>query len=236
MVAKYNERLFSGTRSLFHNPRFTSVRKIILKHKIPHESVIELGCFDGRAIKYLPSKPKRYHGLDADWEGGLSVAKETLATDAYTFQYCDSPNNINTTEKFQLALCMETLEHLPDQMAESYLKSLSQISEHILITVPVEKGPLVLPKHLLKSIIKDGYMNDAEKHSIKELFFASIGRMDKVTRVEHKGFDYAKIIEHTKKYFDTVYAYPYPLTFFPLWMSFGVSILGRSKFSHNHHN
>jgi hypothetical protein len=56
----YNERLFSrGLRSKLHYARFNWFVAQLKKRKCSASSVLELGCFDGKLIDFLPGQPLR---------------------------------------------------------------------------------------------------------------------------------------------------------------------------------
>ena len=72
----YNERLFSGgLRSKSHFARFQRFLSEVARLKCSTDSILGLGCFDGKLINFLRSKLSRYIGFDANWEGGLGMAK-----------------------------------------------------------------------------------------------------------------------------------------------------------------
>ena len=50
-------------------------KNTLKKYSIEFTNIIELGCFDGKLLDYLPNFPEKYLGLDANWEGGLELAK-----------------------------------------------------------------------------------------------------------------------------------------------------------------
>ena len=83
----YNERLFSGgLRSKLHYARFNWFASQVSKRKCATDSVIELGCFDGKLIDYFAVQPLRYVGFDANWESGLDMARARWAdTPGFTF-------------------------------------------------------------------------------------------------------------------------------------------------------
>jgi cyclopropane fatty-acyl-phospholipid synthase-like methyltransferase len=122
----YNERLFSsGPRKWLHLARFRWLRDSIRRFGIPTRSVFELGCFDGKALDYLPDGyPQRYRGFDTNSEGGLDIAR-TQWKDHPQFKF----NQVQTLEQidiegdapYDLAIAMETLEHLPPEQLDAYL-------------------------------------------------------------------------------------------------------------------
>ncbi|OQW92732.1 MAG: hypothetical protein BWK78_00800 [Thiotrichaceae bacterium IS1] len=225
----YNERLFSsGFRKTLHLARFNWLINRLAKLNCPYESVIELGCFDGKVINFLPSKPQRYLGLDANVEGGLDLAKEKWQQEAnFTFKYCLTPDDMKLEgEQFDIAISMETLEHVPPTLVKPYLEELSKaIRGYIFITVPNEKGLVFLSKYVTKRL----FVGDAHKYTLTELTNATLGRMHKVERNEHKGFDYEQLVKDISEYFQICEVSGIPFGFLPISLNFQVGIIGKKK-------
>ena len=227
----YNERLFKGSfvRSYFHLARFNWVKSTIKRYKLTYSRVIELGCFDGKLLDFLPIKPKFYQGYDANWEGGLETAKNYWKDNKnINFDFSTDPNYIiKNSVDYDLGVSVETFEHIPPELVCPYLKKLSDnINGYILITVPNEKGLFFL----LKKLIKPPDKLAKTKYSILDIFNIFIGRTNYVERDNHKGFDYDHLIYDVRKHFDIVEISAYPtFPLLPLSFGFGVGILAKSK-------
>ena len=226
----YNERLFdSGLRRRLHLARFQWCSNEISRLGCPQESVFELGCFDGKLIDFLPKKPRRYKGFDANWESGLDLARKKWGDEPnYSFFKALSAEEINLKpeENYDIAVVMETLEHVPPSLVSPYLKKIaSHLKGYLFVTVPNEKGFLFLAKWVAKKI----FSRDAEKYTLFELWNAFLGRMHLVQRREHKGFDYRSLISEIEEHFDIVRVSGHPFGFLPVWLCFGVGIVARSK-------
>ena len=52
--------------------------------------------------------------------------------------------------------------------------------------------------------------------------------MDKVTRREHKGFDYTILIHKIARYFDIYTVSGYPFEHLPESLNFGIGIIGKA--------
>jgi Methyltransferase domain len=200
----YNERLFSGGwRSRLHLSRFYWLRAQMRRFNLRQVKAIELGCFDGKTIEFLDSMPERYLGLDANWEGGIDAGREMWkGFPNIELRVCGKPEDIPLAEgTFDVGICMETLEHVPPEFVEPYLFELSRaIDGYLFITVPIERGLVFFIKHSLKKTLRMKH----ESFQSSEFFNCVLGRMSKVPRHEHKGFDDRALVSQVKKYFDVI--------------------------------
>jgi hypothetical protein len=227
----YNERLFKkGIRKYFHEARFYWLKKVLGQLKINSGEVIELGCHDGKLIRYLPFTPSIYTGYDANWENGIDLAKEEWKHHLeFHFHVCSDPAQFNPgLKKYELGVCMETMEHLPAADLAAYISKLRQsVSQYLFITVPNEKGPVFLLKYVMKRL----FLKVDEPYTWRELLAASVGKTEKVERNEygHKGFDYEKLLPFIAADFTIVSISPIPFSFLPAWMNFSVGIIAQPK-------
>ena len=228
--AGYNERLFDkGFRRRFHLARFEWVHRSLVEVSAKCRTVMELGCFDGRCIDYLPASPESYLGLDANWEGGLDLAKSRYSgKERFQFSVCSSPNELRQHTQgrcFDTSLCLETLEHVPPDSMVDYVRAISEVTNgHLVVTVPNEKGVVFLSKYLVKKTF-----GLAHPYTPGEVAAATLGRMHSVARAEHKGFDYETVIEAVGQFFDIVEVSGYPFRSLPRSLGFGCGILAKSR-------
>lgn len=226
----YNERLFSGgLRGYFHTARYRYVRDAIKRYKIDTRSVLELGCFDGKLIDFLPSAPEKYWGFDANWEGGLDIAlKKWGVRPGWEFREATEPRHMNIlgTTKFSLSVSMETLEHIPPEILDGYIDSLADhTQEYSIFTVPNEKGLVFLGKHLAKSLLTKG----SGQYTTAEIFHATMGKMSKVTRDQHKGFDYVTLIKQLERRYQVIEVTGHPFSALPSTLCFGIGIVAKVR-------
>ncbi|MFP5264500.1 MAG: class I SAM-dependent methyltransferase [Blastocatellia bacterium] len=203
-LGDYNKRLFSGgLRARLHLSRFHWLRAQVRRLNLRRVRVIELGCFDGKTIEYLDPMPERYLGLDANWEGGVDAGRERWKDfPNVELRVCARPEEIpRAEESFDVGICMETLEHIPPEFVDPYLSELSRaIDGYLFITVPVERGLVFLLKHGIKKALR----MKQESFDGREFFNCVLGRMNKVGRREHKGFDDRALVAQVRKYFDVM--------------------------------
>ena len=226
----YNERLFNGgIRSYFHWARFRWLQQNIRTRGCKTGTMIEIGCFDGKAIKFLPVAPKRYLGFDANWEGGLDIARKIWREHSnYEFLNASTPGDlqIGPDERFDIAVSMETLEHIPPEMLDEYLDKIAQHLDGLFfVTVPNEKGLVFLLKWAVKRILsRDGY-----RYTWAELINATLGRMDRVARDQHKGFDFNALVQQLSKHFKVLEVSGHPMSFLPKSLCFSIGIVAAPK-------
>lgn len=221
----YNERLFrGGVRKKLHSARFLWVQKTLDRLGARPVRVLELGCYDGRAVEFLPAMPDYYLGLDADWESALTLANERWGGRSnLEFRKCLRAEDMGVEEQvFDTALSLETLEHIPPELVEPYIDRIAATTTGLfLVTVPNEKGLVFAAKHILKVLV----VGSPERYSLKEFFWQTLGCTDKVARREHKGFDYAKMVRLLSEYFDIERVEGIPFAFLPACLNFGVGIV-----------
>jgi hypothetical protein len=78
--------------------------RVYRAHNDPSYS--ELGCFDGKVLDFLPSRPDYYVGYDANWEGGLDLARQRWGSfPNYHFRVCTTPAEMDFgSERFDVAI------------------------------------------------------------------------------------------------------------------------------------
>ena len=231
MKKGYNEHLFNGPsiRRFYHMARFRWIKQIIENQSIATTRIIELGCYDCRLLNHLPHKPERYVGVDANVEGGLSLARSKLDGDEnISLIETRTPLPLEDIENnfFDTAITMETLEHIPPEILESYLSQLHRTTKHHLVaTVPNEKGLVFLSKFLAKKAMlreKSGH-----EYAPMEVVNATLGRMKKVARDEHKGFDYQDTVRLISKYFKVEGVFGIPFSYIPASLNPTIGILAK---------
>lgn len=230
-LVDYETRLFRGSRmrSWLHCARFEWVLRQLEAIGEDSNDVFELGCFNGMLVEHIKPILGSYLGVDANWEGGLDLAKVRYSEEPNRrFEFVDAPEGLASIESkaFDFSVCLETIEHVPPAFVSGFLEQLARLTKsHVLITVPNELGPIFLGKYLGKRIL--GYAG--ESYSASEIFAATMGRLDRVSRDQHKGFDYRVLIKQMRLFFEIELVVGLPHTGMPPMLSFGVAILARPK-------
>jgi cyclopropane fatty-acyl-phospholipid synthase-like methyltransferase len=227
--AGYNERLFkSGLRKYLHLARFRWFGAQLHKRNLTPRAVLELGCFDGKLLGFMP-QPQVYKGFDANWEGGLDLARQQWGhVIGAHFIQATTPAQMGLApdERFDIAVSMETLEHVPLDLVDPYLATIAaHLDGYFFITVPNEKGLMFFAKWLTKFVFRA----DPEPYTLGEIVNATLGRTHKVARREHKGFNYDELIGQIGKHFEVVQVSGHPFSWLPTSLCFSVGIVARSR-------
>lgn len=223
-AADYNARLFrGGLRRAIHVARFIWVRDTLNRLQCSPRSIVELGCMDGKLLTFLSRAPDRYLGLDALPER-IAASRKVWREHAFAeFRVCTKPGEMALgDEKFEAAVSMETLEHVPPELMEPYVDALfAAATRYVLITVPNEKGAIFLLRHLYKLFSR----NQPKDHTLADIVNSTLGRMHKVKRDGHRGFDYETVIAAMGKHGRTVVS-GIPWRFLPVSLNTQVGIVG----------
>ncbi len=153
-------------KELYLNSKITTREKKRINHTInfiPDDcnSLLEVGCGDGRIINNLKNNHEKLYGIDINKEALKKVLVPTKQADASIIPFKDN--------SFDIVLCCEVLEHIP---YDKYLQSLNELErvarKYILISVPnnenLKRGSVNCPicgcifhcyRHLRKYNIED---------------------------------------------------------------------------------
>lgn len=219
-INEYDQRLFSGgLRKRIHEGRFHWLRSETVQLS---GSVIEIGCFNARSLDYLGFQPTAYLGLDAGWEGGLAQASERFPK----FQFKESVDPEDITGAWDIALALETLEHIPrPDLLDRYLEKLARHSRLLIATVPMEIGPLFAAKFVYKRYVH----RYKSKHSFREFILQTLGLCELVTQDNHRGFDYRDLLKRIEKHYN-IERIEGIQKWLPRWLNTQIGIRARSRY------
>jgi hypothetical protein len=218
-----------GLRGLLYRMRFDWLKKHV-NEPADSYTLFELGCFDCRSLSVLP-KPRAYVGADAGWDGGINDAQMSyVKTPWVELVVAHSAHDLAAFEgrKFDYSIATKTLEYIPDGVLKGYVEFLARATKkRLLVTVPVEVGPMFLLKHITKRLLSHLH-SDTTKYTWSELYHAACGNVQHVERFEHKGFDYRNLITLLSQHFDIVAVEGLPFTGNPYY-SLQVGIIAEPK-------
>ncbi len=230
MPDTYNDRLFHGNRArrFLHERRFWWLVDRLRRLGIRRADVIEIGCYDAKAISYLERSGiavTRYVGYEADdaifdWvKAGWAARAEVAIVKS------KSPSDIDLSATYDIGICMETLEHLPDKHVDGYLDVLARVVRGpVFFTIPVERGAMLVAKQLGYRAL--GMYGD--RLSWRDLVAGALSQTDKIPRHEHAGFDDRRMIERIARYFTITESGGLFVPYFTT-LNFTVGIVGTAR-------
>lgn len=230
-TSQYNDRLFNqgGLRASYHLARYHWLKRKLSERSSQVSRLIEIGCLDAKTLEFLPGTPEHFLGIDANWEGGLDEGIARYGDRSYVELLEETDPNVLTQfsdNHFDTAISLETLEHLPQDVLEAYVKELARVTDgYFYVTVPNEMGPVFAAKYLLKKIA----YGSTENYTFGEFLSAATFRPDKVARDEHKGFDWRALVKLLAQQFEIVEIGGVPSIGLPPMLSLTVGIVARSK-------
>jgi len=188
--------------SLPHRWRIRQVIRLLQKVCPNVSTYADVGCGDGFVTSQIARELRvdRCVGYDFNSEV-LELGKRRSSEIA--FRRWNFTTEQPPDEKYFLVTCLETLEHVSNM--RSAVKNLLAITEHcLLITVPVEIGPLGLAKFTAKTLLGRETFN-SEHQGSKLDYFWSLLRGAPISQFRqnpenghwklHTGFDYRELDE-----------------------------------------
>lgn len=227
-IAYYSDRLSSSLiRRKFHEARYIWLSKNIRKHVPNVTYALELGCFDGKSVEYLPPDFKEYHGFDANWEGGFDSAKSKNKDKRVTFDFCSKPTQLKVSQNTNVFICLEALEHLEHATLIGYLDKLkSELPEgcRIFVSVPNEIGLIFLAKRFAKLFFFKDHV--PTKYSLKEFLLQFLGQTNYVKHeYGHKGFHWKKLVKLLSSRFDLISVEGIHFPLLPTFLNASIAII-----------
>lgn len=126
-MTKYNKQFYSGQQDGSYN----SARIIIpiIMQKLKPKSVVDIGCGTGVWLKaFQELGVKDIQGVDGEW------VKDVLQISKENFYQQDLSEPFSLLQKYDLAISLECAEHLKNDSAKYFVKSLCGLSDCIVFS------------------------------------------------------------------------------------------------------
>jgi 2-polyprenyl-3-methyl-5-hydroxy-6-metoxy-1,4-benzoquinol methylase len=199
--AAYAERIFEGGSRLTrwsHRRRGQTASRLLGNRRFEH--AVDVGGADGWFLRSLLDAGLVAHGTVLDIDPALldQGRAATGTDDRLDFVLNEAASVAALRGTFDLAVCMETLEHVPDPAASlDEVVSLLRPGGALLVTVPVEVGPALLGKQLGRWFANRRGTYGYERYAWPELLRAGVlwdaRAVDRGNLHSHKGFDYRAV-------------------------------------------
>ncbi len=130
----YTEKFFADTEEATANTA-TLFHNLLTKFFHPN-SIVDVGCATGLFLSKF--KNKEILGIDGRW-----VSTDALLISKDKFLIADLSRELpHITHKFDIALCLETAEHLPEKSADKLVAFLCGLSDKVIFSaaIPHQRG------------------------------------------------------------------------------------------------
>ena len=122
-------------------------------------SVVDVGCGEGAWLsEFCAAGVRDYLGVDGDY-----VDRTKLLIEPDRFQAADLAQGIDLGRRFDLAVCLEVAEHLPQSAAGRFVAALAALSDVVLFSaaIPQQLGTdhinLQWPGYWRELFVRHGY-------------------------------------------------------------------------------
>lgn len=167
------------------------------------KSVVDVGCGTGVWLKEFVS-----HGIN-DYLGidGGYLDQKLLLIDQSHFRAIDLSRTFEIEKKFDLALCLEVAEHIDKRDVDSFVQSLTRLSDQIVFSaaIPGQKytGHINLqwPDYWEKKFKKHGFimLDPIRKHIFNRMDIAWWYRQNTFLFISQKIYSQSKILQRFEK-------------------------------------
>jgi len=155
---KYSKYFYQHHKDLSLNSAKVIVPLVM--DMINPKSVIDLGCGLGAFLRiFQENGVEKILGLDGNY-----VKRENLLISPEKFLARDLKEKIHLDEKFDLVVCLEVAEHLPEKCTEDFIESLTSLGPVVLFSaaVPHQGGENHIneqwPPYWIEKFAKRGYL------------------------------------------------------------------------------
>ncbi len=202
-----------------HSSRFKTTISLVDKYARNYNNLLDYGCGDGTFLTMVSNLFSEALGTDVSQEQIYDCQQRLSGETKLKFCLKTELDSQKYNSYFDIAVCMEVLEHCPPEQAEIVINNLKRLVKEdgvIIISVPIEIGPSLLIKQITRAIagwLRQGdYDKSIESYSISELLqmiFAtkssSIPRLiygDDFPCHGHKGFNWRALRQELSKEFE----------------------------------
>jgi len=192
-----------------HRLRLKEIESIIDREKAGRHGDLtyaDVGCGTGFLTRMVADRlgPKEVYGFDHSEHLEIARAKNP----SYVFEFLELNDSVDVGS-FDFVTCFETIEHVGNPIsALNNLLGMTRKGGTLLLTAPIETGPVGLVKFLVKTIIYKYRLDELpradSKLYIKYLWsllsFGDIGkyRDERFGWGTHFGFDYRRVDDFLK--------------------------------------
>ena len=203
----------SGLVRWSHGSRFRLARTLV--EPFAGKRLLDYGCGDGTFLDLVHGRFSTAVGADVDAGQIADCARRFAAAAGVSFLTTDALADPLHASRYDIVVCMEVLEHCPDDIQPVVLDQIRDVTAPggtVVISVPIEIGPTLAAKQAARGLVALGGLKEyssRERYAAGELLrmifagpataFAreefrgadSAGRASRFTG--HKGFNWRKL-------------------------------------------
>jgi 2-polyprenyl-3-methyl-5-hydroxy-6-metoxy-1,4-benzoquinol methylase len=208
-----------------HSSRFITTRRLLEKYAVGNSKLLDYGCGDGTFLRMVDNLFAEAYGSDIS-QSQINDCQIRFSQSQLKFCPIANLQEDKYSSYFDVAVCMEVIEHCLTEDTSQVLKTLKKLVKPgglIIISVPIEIGLSLLLKQITRSLagwLRQGdYDKSLETYTKREfvkMFFAT-----KLSYIErpiygdnapyhgHKGFNWRALRAQLSQQFtieDTVFS------------------------------
>lgn len=130
------------------------------------KTILDIGC--GQGAWGVSIDPENYFGIDGDYVKKLLV-------DRTQFKAIDLSKPFDIGKKFDLVICMEVAEHLPEESADAFIDSICKHADTVLFSaaIPGQGGNNHLNEQWQSYWAEKFKQKNLHRHEIRDLFWTN---------------------------------------------------------------
>jgi 2-polyprenyl-3-methyl-5-hydroxy-6-metoxy-1,4-benzoquinol methylase len=199
----------SGLVRWSHASRFRLARELV--EPFAGRRLLDYGSGDGTFLSLVQDLFPEALGVDIAADQIADCVRRFAGSPGITFLVTDRLNDSLHVNRYQIVVCMETLEHCPDDIQLTVLDHIYRMTSPggtVVISVPIEIGPPLLAKQGARALVALGGLSEyatRERYQPGELVRMLFAGADtKIPREEykselgsrftgHKGFNWRRL-------------------------------------------
>jgi SAM-dependent methyltransferase len=184
----------SGLVRWSHGSRFRLARALV--EPFAGSRLLDYGCGDGTFLALVHDLFPHALGVDVDAAQINDCARRFADVPGVSFLTANRLRDASHAARYDVVVCMEVLEHCPDDVQAAVLDRLHEVTAPggtIVISVPIEIGPTLVAKQAARGLVALGGLKEystRERYAPGELMrmvFAGVGTQ--FPREEYLGSD-----------------------------------------------
>lgn len=184
----------SGLVRWSHGSRFRLARALV--EPFAGRRLLDYGCGDGTFLALVQDLFPQALGVDVDAAQTADCARRFADAPGVSFLTTDRLSDPAHTARYEIVVCMEVLEHCPDDIQAVVLDQIREVTVPdgtVVVSVPIEIGPTLAAKQAARGLVALGGVSEyssRERYAAGEfmrMVFAGSGT--EFTREEYIGSD-----------------------------------------------